>query len=110
VAPELAVGERARRAVLAFPDDGGLVARRRAEVPIQAALRDVEGRAHEPLGVRQGPFHRLRPRGPEDQIARLAGPERVRALDALAAETVVLPPRPDARAAGELGGRLEAAG
>ena len=76
-AVKLLVGEDAPFAGFAFPDDGGLVAARTGEMPIEAVFADVELAADKPLGERQasnrGPLSiscaRAGPRPPSPRIS-----------------------------------------
>ncbi len=61
LAVEVEVGQRAAVARLAFPDERGLVAARRANVAVEAVGADVELAADEPLRVRRLPVEDLRP-------------------------------------------------
>ena len=105
LAVEVPVGQRPPVARLALPDEGGLVAARGTDVPIEAVGADIELAADEPLRVGRLPLENLVP-GPHPlQLAGEAGPEalevRLRALvDARIGNDSITPP---------LGGRGEAA-
>ena len=74
-AGQVPVGQHPAVAGLAFPDDGGLVAPWPLEVPVETVGRHIELAAHEPAGVRRGPFQRGGPGGHPVQLPGLSGPE-----------------------------------
>ena len=78
LAVEIAVGQRAAVAWLAFPDDRRLVAARSANVPIDAVDAGVERAADEPLRVRRLPLEHARPRREPLELLGEAGPEGLR--------------------------------
>ena len=75
LAVKLLVGEDARIARLTLPDDGRLVLAPGGEVAIQAVVGDVRLPAHEPFGVRLGPFHDLPPLLEPVEVVRHFRPE-----------------------------------
>ena len=77
VAVEVEVGQRAPVAGLAFPDQRGLVAARRADVAIEAVGRDVQAAAAEPLGVGRLPLEHRRERRDPLEFVGEPGPERL---------------------------------
>ena len=78
LALEHAVGQHARIARLAFPDDGRLVAPRRMRVPVHAVVGDVQLAADEPLHPRRVPLQHLLPRREPVQALGLARPRSLR--------------------------------
>ncbi len=72
---EREVGQRAPLAGLAFPDEGGLVAARAADVPVDAVHAGVELAAHEPLRIGRRPLEHRVPRPHPLQFLREPGPE-----------------------------------
>ena len=72
---EHAVGEHARIAGFAFPDDGGFVAALGMRVAIDAVVRDVQLAAGEPFGPRSIPLEHIFPRLKPVEALRLGGPE-----------------------------------
>ena len=116
LAIQLGVRHGAGLAELTLPQDRGLVLPPRRHVPVEAALGDVELRAHEPLdeGELRGSFCALlaghaRPGLTEHEILGLSPPERVRVVEALLVEALVVFAGAHPRARGELLGRREAA-
>jgi hypothetical protein len=107
LAVQIDVRQRPRLSVLPLPHDRGLVLARRAEVPVEAALGDVQRGSREPLGVGELPLQRLGPRRAKDEIARLATPEGVGRAQALFVEPVVGLARSDAGLLLEGGAGLE---
>ena len=75
LAVEREVGQRAALARLAFPDEGGLVAARTADVTVDAVDAGVELAAHEPLRVGRRPLEHRVPRPHPLEFLREAGPE-----------------------------------
>ncbi len=72
---EHAVGEHARIAGLAFPDDGGFVTAAGMRVAIDAVVRDVQLAAGEPFRPRSIPLEHIFPRLKPVEVPGLGGPE-----------------------------------
>src|SRR5207237_4502105 len=70
LAVEVPVGQRARVARLALPDQGGLRAARGRDVTVETVVGDVELGADEPLSVRRLSLDRLLPALEPGQLAR----------------------------------------
>ena len=75
---EHSVGQHARIARLAFPDDGGFVAARRMRVAIDAVVGDVEFAADEPFHPGRFPFEDLLPGREPVESQGFGGPEALR--------------------------------
>jgi hypothetical protein len=101
---ELLVRENPHLARLPFPDDGGLVLPPGRHVPVEAALGEVQGAAHEPLRPGGVPLEDLVPLLAPDEGLRLLGPELLGLLDAPVVERFVLVQALDVRLFGELRG------
>ena len=69
------VGQHARIAGLALPNQRGLVAARTVEMAIEAIVRGIDRAADEPLRMRKVPFERFAERLEPMQVARAFGPE-----------------------------------
>src|SRR5262249_39778633 len=67
--------QHTRVARLAFPDEGGLVAARPLDVPVEAVVRDIELSADEPFRVGKLPLLRLLPRLHPSELFGLLFPE-----------------------------------
>ena len=78
LAVQVPVRERAPVARFALPDDGGLVARGAADVPVDAVGGDVQRAAAEPRGVWRLPVEHLFERRDPLESARHLLPVRVR--------------------------------
>ncbi len=75
---QVPVRERPAIAGLAFPDERGLVATRRTNVPVDAVRRDIQLSVDEPLRVGRFPFEHARPGLDPVQLAGELGPEGLR--------------------------------
>src|SRR4030095_4780947 len=75
---QIEVGQRAPIAWFTFPDDGGLVAPRSSDVPIDAVDARIQGATDEPLRVRRVPVEDLRPLRKPVELLGEASPERLR--------------------------------
>ncbi len=104
------IGQHARVAGLALPNQRGLVAARRIEMAVEAVVRRVDRATDEPLRVREIPFESFAERLEPMQVARAFGPERVGVLFGALAQRPVLVEIFDPRLSAELGGRRELAG
>ncbi len=79
-AQQLLIGERARIARLAFPQDRGFILAPGGDVTVQAVVRNVQLAAQEPFGERQLPFEHAVPGLEPVQFARDLGPETFRVV------------------------------
>ncbi len=107
LAVQLRVGDRARLARLAFPDDRRLVLGRSAQMPVEAVLRDVELAADEPFRERRLPLERLLGLLPPVEILGQVAPEFLGLLDRFFPHRSVLLHAADARPFDEALGRFE---
>ena len=104
------VGQDARVAGLALPDQRGLVAARGVEMAIEAVVRGIDRTANEPFRIREIPLERLAERIEPMQVVRAFGPERVGVILSALAQGLVLVEIFDPRALTELSGRRELSG
>ena len=88
-AVKLMIGEHAPFAGLAFPNNGGFVAARAGEMPVQAVLGDIELAANEPFGKRRPPIENLCPLLPPQQIGGLFCPKLFGRLDRLRVDFLI---------------------
>ena len=87
---------------LALPDQRGLIRPRRAQVPVEAVVADIELAADEPLRVGLLPFQRPGPALEPDELGfGLPAPELLGRLDGLAIQFAILGERLDLRLPGE---------
>ncbi len=95
------VGQHARVAGLALPDQRCLVAARSVEMAIEAVVRGIDCAADEPLRMREIPFEGFAERLEPMQIARAVRPEFFRIAGGLAPQLLVLGEALDRRAIAE---------
>ncbi len=84
------VGQHARVAGLALPNQRGLVAARPVEMPVETVIRGIDRAADKPFRIREIPLERFAERLEPMQVARAFGPERVGVAFRALAERLVL--------------------
>lgn len=87
---QLQIRDGADLAILAFPDQGGLVAARAVQVSIDAVVRQVELTADEPLHVGRRPLHDRVPLAEPVELLGSLGPVGFGVVESLRVESLVV--------------------